>query len=122
MKDEAETEVPVWRMISMPVLEIRNRVERWKHLVGSGEIISGLSTVGGGSLPGETLPTFLLSFNVKNQQETLKLLRGENPPIIARIQDDRVVCDPRTVMIEQEDDFILGLKIVMTGILLKKGA
>lgn len=117
LKNEAETEIPVWRMISKPLNQIKKRAKGWQKFLGGGEVISGLSTIGGGSLPGEMLPTFLLSLSVMNQQAALKLLRSENPPIIARIQDDRIVCDPRTVLIEQEEDFIRALKHVMTGIL-----
>lgn len=121
LKNEAEMEIPVWRMISMPVAEIKKRAEGWQKYLGAGEIIPGSSTVGGGSLPGETLPTFLLSLSVKYQQATLKLLRSENLPVIARIQDDRIVCDPRTVLIEQEEDIKRILKNVMTGTLSKRG-
>ncbi len=121
LKNEAETEVPVWRMISMTLDQIKKRAEGWQSYLGSGEVISGLSTVGGGSLPGETLPTFLLSLTVKNQQAVLNQLRSEHPPVIARIQDDRIVCDPRTVLIEQEEDFKRNLKNVMINYLQAKG-
>jgi L-seryl-tRNA(Ser) seleniumtransferase len=117
LKNEAETAIPVWRMIGTTVEQIRKRAETWQKKLGGGEVIQGLSTVGGGSLPGETLPTHLLSLRVKNQQAILKRVRSENPPVIARIQDDCIVFDPRTVLIEQEEDFIRCVKNGMTGYL-----
>ncbi len=117
LRNEAESTIPVWRMISLPVEQIKIRAEIWQLALGAGEIIQGLSTVGGGSLPGETQPTWLLSIRVKNQQATLQRLRREDPPVIARIQDDCIVCDPRTVLIEQDEDFIRVMKNGITGIL-----
>lgn len=110
---EAELEVPVWRMISMPISQIKKRVKTWQMDFGWGEIIPGKSTVGGGSLPGEILPSYLLAISVKNPQSVLKQLRSVTPPIIARIEDDKVVFDPRTILIDQEEDFKRGLKKVL---------
>jgi L-seryl-tRNA(Ser) seleniumtransferase len=66
--------------------------------------------VGGGSLPGETLPTCLLALSAPNPDRLMKRLRQQGPPVIARLQDDRVVLDPRTVLPEQEEALLLGLK------------
>ncbi len=110
LKNEAECQVPVWRMISMPLEEIRERAERWRSLVETGEIIPGRSTVGGGSLPGETMPTYLLALQVRSPNRFLARLRQLQPPVIARIQDERVVLDPRTVLAEQEGALLAGLR------------
>ncbi|MBZ0307884.1 MAG: L-seryl-tRNA(Sec) selenium transferase, partial [Anaerolineae bacterium] len=59
------------------------------------------STVGGGSLPGETLPTFLFSPLTGSAQQMQTLLRRHDPPIIARVKDDRLLLDPRTVLEDQ---------------------
>ena len=110
LKDEAETEIPIWRMISEPLERIKSRAENWAGLLGQGEVISGESTVGGGSLPGETMPTALLALTVPGPNRFLDRLRQARPAIIARTQDERVVLDPRTVLVEQEQDLIAGLK------------
>ncbi len=102
LKDEAEREMPIWRMIAAPQDEIRRRAESWAAALGSGEVIPGESTVGGGSLPGETLPTYLLALRLPSPDKQLARLRRATPPVIARLQDDRVVFDPRTVLPEQE--------------------
>ena len=78
--------------------------------LGQGEVITGESTVGGGSLPGETLPTYLLSLPVRRPDKLLTRLRQQNPPVIARLQDDRVVLDPRSVLPEHEEALLSALK------------
>lgn len=112
LKDEAEQEVPVWRMIAMPTEQIRERAQNWVEVIGHGEVIDGESTVGGGSLPGETLPTFTLALRVRGPNRFLARLRESNPVIIARLDDDRVVLDPRTVLPEQEGALLDGLRLV----------
>lgn len=112
LKGEALEKVPVWRMISMPVDVVRARARAWAAELGRGEVIPGESTVGGGSLPGETLPTFLLSLDVRSPQRYLNRLRQAQPPVIGRVQDDRVVFDPRTVLPEQEPDLLRVLQAV----------
>jgi len=103
LKDEAENEIPIWRMISADSLDIKSRAQSWAASLNSGQIIPGESTVGGGSLPGESLPTFLLSLDITKPEHLLTNLRGNDPPIIARIQDDKAVFDPRTVLPEQDE-------------------
>ena len=112
LKDEAAQEVPVWRMIAMPTEQIRERAQNWVEVIGHGEVIDGESTVGGGSLPGETLPTFILALRVRGPNRFLARLRESNPAIIARLDDDRVVLDPRTVLPEQEGALLDGLRLV----------
>ena len=103
LKDEAERKVPVWRMISASLNELEERAAAWAGALGMGEIIPGESTVGGGSLPGETLPTRLLALSVRSPNRFLARLRQASPPVIARLEDDRVVLDPRTVLPEQDE-------------------
>jgi len=108
LKDEAEREIPVWRMIAAPLDEIERRARRWQQALGQGEVIAGESTVGGGSLPGETLPTRLLALSVSSPNRFLSRLRQSQPPMIARTEGERVALDPRTVLAEQ-DEALLGV-------------
>ena len=105
LKDEATEDVPVWRMIATPLAEIERRARRWRRsLQRAGipaEIVEGQSTVGGGSLPGETLPTKLVALPVAHPDRLAAALRASDPPVIARIEDDRLVLDPRTVLVEE---------------------
>lgn len=110
LKDEAERQVPVWRMLAAAPAEIETRARAWAQALEQGLVIPGESTIGGGSLPGETLPTFLLALHLKNPNRFLARLRQARPPVIARLQDDRLVFDPRTVLIEQEPHLLAALR------------
>jgi L-seryl-tRNA(Ser) seleniumtransferase len=102
LKDEAEREIPVWKMISMPLSEVKARAENWARDLGAGSVEESEATVGGGSLPGESFPSYLFSLSVKNPDKFLKKLRQQNPPIIARTENDKILFDPRTVLLEQD--------------------
>lgn len=110
LKGEAASKIPVWQMIAMPASECEARAYQWRERLGAGDVIAGQSTVGGGSLPEELLPTCLLGLQIKNPNQFLSNLRRGDMPIVARIVDDRVVFDPRTVLPEQEEPFLRGVK------------
>jgi len=102
LKDEAEREIPIWKMILMPVNEIMARAERWSRELGAGSVVESEATVGGGSLPGESFPSYVLSLSVKSPDKYLKKLRQQHPPVIARTENDKILFDPRTVLVEQD--------------------
>ena len=66
--------------------------------------------VGGGSLPEESLPTWLLALPVKKANQFLSRLRSQAQPIIARIENEQVVFDPRTVFPAQDSLVIQSLR------------
>ena len=115
LKDEAEIKIPVWQMISMPLDEIQKRATRWKDSLGMGEVIQGRSTVGGGSLPEETLPTFIFAIRLHQNNRFIRRLREQTPPIIARLEEDQVFFDPRTVLSFQDEDLLSGIKNVINN-------
>ena len=104
LKDEAEREIPIWRMMSLTLEQIKVRAEVWRDALGQGEVIKSESTVGGGSLPEESIPTYVLALSVKGPNKFLKKLRENTPPIIARVENDKILFDPRTVL---QDEFLL---------------
>jgi L-seryl-tRNA(Ser) seleniumtransferase len=106
IKDEAEQEIPVWRMLAAPLEGVRGRAEAWCQALGTGEVIPGESTVGGGSLPGEILPTLLLALPARSPNRLAERLRQGQPPVIARVQAERLVLDPRSVLPEQDDQLL----------------
>jgi L-seryl-tRNA(Ser) seleniumtransferase len=110
LKDEAEREIPIWRMISLMPDQLKVRAEVWRETVGQGEVIQSESTVGGGSLPEESLPSFVLALKVKSPDKFLRKLREEIPPIIARTENNKVLLDPRTVLPAQEELLLRSLK------------
>jgi L-seryl-tRNA(Ser) seleniumtransferase len=109
LKAEAETEIPIWRMISEPEDQIKIRAKKWVDQIGEGELIQGKSTIGGGSLPGETLPTWLVALHAKSPSRLVSILRNAQPAIIARLEEDRLVLAPRTVLTEQEEPLLNNL-------------
>jgi L-seryl-tRNA(Ser) seleniumtransferase len=96
-QDQAHTHIPIWRMIARPLASLRAQADAWAAEVG-GTVIAGESTIGGGSLPGATLPTALLAVRVPQPDVLTARLRSADIPVIARIQADQVVFDPRTVL------------------------
>jgi len=98
LKDEAEREIPILKMMSLTLEQVKDRADSWRDSLGQGEVIKSESTVGGGSLPEESMPTYVLSLNVKSADKFLKRLREEYPPVIARTENDKVLLDPRTVL------------------------
>ena len=113
LRDEATRAIPVWRMISMPLADVEERARRWVAELGAGEVVEGASTVGGGSLPGETLPTQLVALAVKSPNAFAAKLRAQDPPIIARVAEDKVTLDPRTVLEEEEAALLNGVRNVL---------
>ncbi len=88
--------IPALRMIRMSADAIKARAEAL-HIPGA-EIIEGQSVIGGGSTPEQSLPTWLIAL-----PESLEAkLRANDPPIIGRIEDGRLLLDLRTVFPEDE--------------------
>jgi L-seryl-tRNA(Ser) seleniumtransferase len=102
LREEALVQIPIWRMICTLAEETRQRAQAWAKTLRYGEVIPGHSTVGGGSLPGETLPTFILALPIPSPNRFAERLRATTPPIIVRVEADQVLLDPRTVLAEQE--------------------
>ena len=117
---EAEAKVPVWRMISATAEDVRARAEKWRAVLAThdfkADVETARSAIGGGSLPGETLPSWVLSINPptgSSPESVLSGLRGQPTPVIARIEEDTVRLDPRTVLPEQDGDVIKAVTAVM---------
>jgi L-seryl-tRNA(Ser) seleniumtransferase len=120
LKGEALSKVPVWRMISLPSCEIEKRALLWSAaLQGQARVIAGESLIGGGSLPGAVLPTFLLALGDPAgpalAQKMAARLRQQDPPVIGRISDNLLLLDPRTVAPDQDDAVVAALKQVLQG-------
>jgi L-seryl-tRNA(Ser) seleniumtransferase len=108
-RGEALDKIPVWRMISLPPDTIRARAKAWAAVVG-GDVLQSESTIGGGSLPGETLPTWALSPRVDQPNAAADHLRRHDPPVIARVASDRLLLDPRTVLPGEDEIVLRALK------------
>src|SRR2546423_3826217 len=114
----ASSEVPTHRMISAPYEEIKKRAKRMfrRIYVATSEtlhidLIEGESAIGGGAAPTARLRTSLVPVAHDNlsANEIETRLRMNNPPVVARIEDDRVLLDLRTVPPADEADLLAAL-------------
>jgi len=132
LRQDAVVSIPVWRLISRSLADLDARANAWRlqlaDLPVQMEVIDGQSTVGGGSLPGETLPTRLLALRVGELEGSRKgasstdaagrlaaRLRVGEPPVIGRVDRGRLLLDPRTVLPEDEQVLIQAIRVAVTG-------
>lgn len=111
----AQDEVPVWRMIAAAPEALAARAEGWRRALAERlgadgaarlAVVPAESTIGGGSLPGEVLPTFALAIAVDHPDALAAALRAAPVPVVGRVDDGRVWLDPRTVL-DGEDDAVV---------------
>jgi len=114
LKGTYEEEIPIWRMISQPLDELRERAKTWRTGISRGAVVEMRSAVGGGSLPGETMPTWALKINSSKPNELLSALRKGAYPVIGYIQDNAVFLDPRTVALTEDSLLITKCKQVLS--------
>ena len=108
----AETEIPVWQMIAQRPDDLRARADAIAgKLSGTGiGVTATLATVGGGSLPGETLPSWGLALgDGKGLEGLLARLRRGHPAVIGRIADGQVLLDLRTVPPRRDGDLAAAI-------------
>lgn len=127
MKGEAEEQVPVWRMIAAPLAELDRRARAWALALGEGvAVVDGESAVGGGSLPGQTLPTRLLAVPEALAGEgglegLARRLRQGDPPVVGRVAGGQLLLDLRTVLPEEDGEVVAALRAAHMPISLGDG-
>lgn len=110
-----ETELPLWRMALTAASEIEDRATRIREALGDVaakvDTVDGFSTTGGGSLPGGEIATVLLEIAPRNisPDGLVRSLIDGDPPVIARIDEDRVVVDLRTVDPNDDETIVSAL-------------
>jgi L-seryl-tRNA(Ser) seleniumtransferase len=109
---QSVAELPIWTMLGASAESVAARAKTWQHrLMERGiavDLVPTESTVGGGSLPGERLPTTAVAIAQRpgHAADLLHRLRENEPPLIGRIEQDRVLLDPRTVLPDEDDALI----------------
>ena len=120
----AEEDVPVLRLLRLPVDAIAARAEALrarleKEVVGRATLclLDGESVVGGGSTPGYSLPTKLVALASRDisAAELAARLRRADPPVIVRVEANRVLLDLRTVFEDQEASLVAALAAALTS-------
>ena len=99
LEGSATARIPVWRMIAMPHDALDARAVTIASTIGVAAIvIDGRSMIGGGSLPEESLPTRLVALaSSRGRNSTTLAARLRERSVIARVEDGRVLLDPRTI-------------------------
>ena len=113
----AMTQVPVWVMISTPVDALRTRAEQVAAWIGGAASVADLrSTIGGGSLPGQTMASIGVAIRSPSSARLLSgMRRRRRSPVIARIEGDRVLLDLRTVHPDLDRNLAATVKVVLRG-------
>ena len=118
-RGRAATDLPIWQMIAAAPEHLHRRAEGWQAALQAQAIACavwrGESAVGGGSLPGETLPTSLLAIPSGDADAAAARLRRAAPAVVCRIQQDHLLFDPRTVLPAQDAALLAALAANLRG-------
>jgi L-seryl-tRNA(Ser) seleniumtransferase len=98
--ERARREIPVLAMLEADAAVLQTRAERLASAIG-GEVVQSVAKVGGGALPLLELEGPAVALHSGSPDETAARLRASDPPVLARIQDGRVLLDPRTMADEE---------------------
>ena len=113
------TELPVERMLRTTADDARRRAAMWSvKLADRGvetRLVAGTSEVGGGSLPGHEMPTVLLAVSGPASRLVAALRRGE-PPVIARVEKDTCMLDPRTVLRGEDETLVDAVEAAVASL------
>ncbi|MBA7714900.1 L-seryl-tRNA(Sec) selenium transferase [subsurface metagenome] len=100
-------------MISAPLAEIDQRARQWAQpLQGLAQVVEGETMIGGGSLPGGTLPTRLVAIGGEGKsmaQALSERLRCQEMPVVGRISGNMLLLDPRSVLPEEDEEMLQAL-------------
>jgi L-seryl-tRNA(Ser) seleniumtransferase len=117
LRGDALERIPVWRAIAATTDQLDARARAWKQALGSraglARVVDAVSTVGGGALPGKTLPTRALAVSVPSLQAVARRLRFASWPVVCRIEAEALVFDPRTVQPEEDSRLVESLSAVL---------
>ena len=113
-RGQALIEIPIWQMISASVTALHARAKKWQAALTSAgldcQVCAGESAVGGGSRPGETLPTMVLTVASQQPDGAAARLRAHATPVVCRIQHDQLFFDPRTVLPEEDAPLLAAIE------------
>ncbi|MES0278514.1 MAG: L-seryl-tRNA(Sec) selenium transferase [Dehalococcoidales bacterium] len=120
LKKEAPEKIPVWRLMSLSPEELKGRAQviatKLSRAGLTAEVIKGESMVGGGSLPDQTIKTYLVSIKPpRTADEFAAGLRLATPPLLGRTQDDHFLIDVRTVLPQLDDTLVRVVTDVSRG-------
>jgi L-seryl-tRNA(Ser) seleniumtransferase len=105
-------EIPALRMIGQSNIELRERADRFAERIEgvSWDVVPGESVIGGGSTPEQSLASWVIAIRCADVVESEQRCREGDPPVIARIEDDRLLFDLRTVFPEEEEVLLARIR------------
>ena len=113
--------IPILKMIYTPAEEIRHQAEslvkELRPIPGAHmEIVEGRSVIGGGAAPNVTLLTYVVAISSDRyrSRELLDRLRNQSPPVVARIEEERLILDLRTVAVDERANLLHGLRAALS--------
>ena len=105
-----ELEVPVWKYASRRASELEAIARRIASAIEGAMVAEGSSEMGGGSMPGASIPTYRVGIPSNDAAKTLEQLRKHDPPVIGRIESQIVWLDPRTLEESEVPDVMEALR------------
>lgn len=110
-----ENRIPAIAMIAQSADEVRRRAEALLARIPDlpARIEPGVSVIGGGATPEQPLPTFVIAITAAGANDFERRLRAHSPPVIARIENDRVIVDLRTVFPDEESELVSALRAAL---------
>jgi L-seryl-tRNA(Ser) seleniumtransferase len=105
-------QIPALRMVAQSSQQLRARAEHFVQRLDGvrASVIEGSSVIGGGSTPGQPLQGWLIAIDYPDVVQAEKRCRLSDPPVVARIEEGRLLIDLRTVFAHEEDDLVRTLK------------
>ncbi len=101
--------LPVYRMLSATLAELRRRAGAYLAAVPQAAIVESDAFIGGGALPQQRVASLAVAIAVAGPAALAARLRSGSPPVVARIEDDRVLLDLRTIAPEEDEIAIAAL-------------
>jgi L-seryl-tRNA(Ser) seleniumtransferase len=110
-------EIPALRMISQTGAELRVRAESLLERLDGlrASVIEGSSMIGGGATPGQSLQSWLIAIDCGDVVEAERRCRLSDPPVVARVEDGRLLIDLRTVFAYEEDELSRVIRSACVG-------
>jgi L-seryl-tRNA(Ser) seleniumtransferase len=122
-EERALQEVPVLRLLGTPLTELRQRAQelasrlRGVPGVASAEAVEDVAYVGGGSLPDQTMKTWVVEARAAEvgDADLAWRLRNGTPAVVGRLRDGKLVLDVRTVFAPQEGPLVEAVRRALGG-------
>jgi L-seryl-tRNA(Ser) seleniumtransferase len=107
-------EIPVWRALDVPARTLRDRATALAASLPEATVDRSEAVAGGGSIPGYSLPSYVVRLSVADPERLAARLRTSNPPVFCRIEDGRLLFDLRAVAPEEDPDLARAIRYALS--------